>query len=321
MTNTTTPPPSIIALIEDYLTKTQLGPGTVDKYRGILRRWASAELTDVTGPADLTITHAELFLVDAAELAPTSRKVYAAALLGFFRHLELRELTAISTAKLKLILNNLVGKHSPILHDYDPADLEAIVELARSLTEAETSTPADRLIALRDYALLTTLADTGLRIAEACALRRGDIQWHTQPPRVRITGKGDKERVVFFSPRAVAAIQAYLAAREDNRANTPVFTGHGKQNKTPLPLSTDMAWRSVKHLAYLALPSGRAAGIHPHTFRHHFLTTVWRKTNDLHLAQLLAGHASVQTTTGYTHASIDDLAQRYTQVFQGEPNV
>lgn len=89
----------------------------------------------------------------------------------------------------------------------------------------------NRLINLRDRAFLLTLADTGLRVHEACALRRGDVDWNEA--RAVMIGKGDKQAVIRFSKRAVGALRDYLAARAQldgasgkRLSSLPIFARH-----------------------------------------------------------------------------------------------
>ena len=97
---------------------------------------------------------------------------------------------------------------------------------------------------MRDCAFLLTLADTGLRVHEACNLRRGDIDWNEG--RAVIIGKGDKQAVVRFSTRSLTALKSYLSSRaaQDGRsghplASLPLFARHDKgAGKKVKPITT-----------------------------------------------------------------------------------
>lgn len=319
--------------IQDYLAKTNLAPSTRAKYDRILRRWLEAlaeeedwQITADTPVEELTIHDAEPFMAFVLGLAPVTRRVYASALIGFFEFLELRELApGVSTARLRQLLAPMVGGRRASLQDYAAAEIEAIVDTASELAAGPfEETPQGqrlRLIMLRDYALVVTLADTGMRISEAVSLRLGDVQWSARPMmRAKVLGKGGKERWAFFSGRASQALRAYLGVREANsggRNGLPLFANHSRSH-SGRPISTTTGWKIVRRLAELALPPDRAIAIHPHTFRHRFLTKIWRTTGDLHLAQLMAGHTNIATTTRYTHASVEDLADGYARVFEIE---
>jgi site-specific recombinase XerD len=95
-----------------------------------------------------------------------------------------------------------------------------------------TSDPNERLRRLRDRAFLLTLADTGLRVHEACKMRRGDVDW--EEAQALLIGKGNRQAVVRFSRRSLRALRDYLQARSSldgasGRALSalPVFARHG----------------------------------------------------------------------------------------------
>ncbi len=90
-------------------------------------------------------------------------------------------------------------------------DIERILEFVTEFTNKLSDNPSIRLRAMRDRAFLLTLADTGLRVHEACNLRRGDIDWNEG--RAVIIGKGDKQAVVRFSTRSLSALKDYLSIR------------------------------------------------------------------------------------------------------------
>ncbi len=317
--------------INDYLDKkASLAESSRDKYGRILRRWLRALAAAGTPPTlpveKLTIEMVDPFVEQMCELVPTTRRVYAAALKGFYEYVELRQLAGVSTTRLGQLLDQAVnGSYAPLV-DYAAEEVEMVIATAAARAAGPWEEGPDgerrRLAALRDYALVVTLADTGMRESEAVGLRRGDVQWSARPTvRAKVTGKGRKDRWVFFSARAVAALRAYLAARQPQDAargrplhTMPLFTGHARKSKGT-PLDTRAVRRVVGNLARAALPAERAGAVHPHTFRHHFLTMMWKATGDLKLAQVMAGHASVGTTTRYTHADVEGMAEAYARVF------
>lgn len=178
------------------------------------------------------------------------------------------------------------------------------------------------LRALRDRAFLLTLADTGLRVHEACKLRRGEIDWRES--RAVIIGKGDKQAVVRFSKRALDALQAYLKARaaldgQSGRplASLPLFARHDKgAGRKIKPVTTNTGRNIVDERVRQALGDSATGKITPHSFRHYFVTAVLRASGNLKLAQELARHASVQVTQRYAHLSNDELDKGYYEVFE-----
>ncbi len=181
---------------------------------------------------------------------------------------------------------------------------------------------AINLRAYRDRAFLLTLADTGLRVHEACKLRRGDIDWNEQ--RAVVVGKGDKQAVVRFTSRAVQAIKDYLSQRATLDGNSgkqltslPLFARHdkGAGGKTK-PITPTTGRRIVRERVRQFLGEEMIGKITPHSFRHYFVTTVLRGSGNLKLAQELARHKNIQVTQRYTHLSNDELDKAYYEIFE-----
>jgi integrase len=182
--------------------------------------------------------------------------------------------------------------------------------------------PEVRLRALRDRAFLLTLADTGLRVHEACNLRRGDIDWNEG--RAIIIGKGNKQAVVRFSTRSLSALKDYLSTRAvlDGSSgrplpSLPLFARHDKgAGKKIKPITTTTGRNIVSERVRQALGDQAMGRITPHSFRHYFVTTVLRASGNLKLAQELARHASIQVTQRYAHLSDDELDRGYHEIFE-----
>ena len=169
---------------------------------------------------------------------------------------------------------------------------------------------AKRLEILRDRAVLHTLYTTGLRRAEVASLNRADVQdgWTDQ---ALITGKGGRERVVFFEEEALEAIRAYLEERADRFV--PLFIRHDPGRGRPGPsganlrLSSHSIWVIVKTYAELA---GVEAS--PHDFRHTKATVLLNRGAKLSEVQDLLGHASPDTTKRiYAHYEVSHLKEAF----------
>jgi site-specific recombinase XerD len=162
------------------------------------------------------------------------------------------------------------------------------------------------LEALRDRALILTLFSTGMRRDEVARLDRSDLDdgWADQ---AIISGKGDKERVVFFSDDALAALRAYLAARADSYS--PAFIRHDRGRGQPRArgvnyrLSPLSVWKTVKKIALLAgVPATT------HDFRHAKATVLLNQGAKLSEVQDILGHASPETTKKiYAHYEVRHL--------------
>ncbi len=161
---------------------------------------------------------------------------------------------------------------------------------------------------------------------EACGLRRGDIDWNEG--RAIVTGKGDKQAVIRFSERSLAAQKDYLNARQklDGLAGRkltalPLFARHDKKagNNKVRPISTETGRNIIKGRVREALGEAAVGTITPHSFRHYFVTTVLRATGgDIHAAQKLARHSNIGVTERYAHLSDDELDRTYHDVFNQE---
>ena len=180
----------------------------------------------------------------------------------------------------------------------------------------------ERLRALRDRAFIITLADTGLRVHEACNLRRGDID--RNEGRAIIIGKGNKQSVVRFSGRSLDSLNDYLSIRADldgasgrPLSSLPLFARHDKgAGKKVKPMTTTTGRNIVSEHVLQALGDKAQGSITPHSFRHYFVTTVLRASGNLKLAQELARHASIQVTQRYAHLSDDELDRGYHDIFE-----
>jgi integrase/recombinase XerC len=210
-----------------------------------------------------------------------------------------------------------------------PFPQEAIERLLASVQEAAQGPMENderRLSILRDRALLVTLADTGLRVFEACSLTRGQL--NSPEGKVSVIGKGDKEAQVRFSSRALRALRAYLQARakidglqKKELSALPLFARHdwAARGKT-LPMTTRSAERVVDRWVEAILGADAVGTITPHTFRHYFVTVIIRGSGgDFQVAQKLARHANIATTQRYAHISDEALDRAYEEIFTSKP--
>lgn len=155
--------------------------------------------------------------------------------------------------------------------------------------------------ALRDRALLTLLYGCGLRIDEALALNRRDAPLED---RLRVKGKGSRERVVPVLPAVADAVAKYLAACPyDLGRDDPLFVGaRGKR------LQAGVVQRQMRKLRqYLGLPETAT----PHALRHSFATHLLSDGGDLRAIQELLGHASLSTTQRYTEVDQAQIMKVY----------
>jgi site-specific recombinase XerD len=230
----------------------------------------------------------------ARPLKKITQSYYVIAIRNFLKYLVKRDLSPLAPDKIEL--PKTPTRQIEVL---DYKELERLVESPRGAGAR----------ALRDRAILETLFSTGLRLSELCALDR-----HLDLARGEVTvrGKGDKLRVVFFSPRATLAIAHYLKKRGD--ALPALFLSYTRAGK-PLDRITP---RAVERLvAERAAEAGIPKRVHPHHLRHAFATDLLMNGADLRSVQELLGHANVATTQVYTHLTNQTLREAHT-AFHGK---
>ncbi len=169
------------------------------------------------------------------------------------------------------------------------------------LNAPDTSTPLGQ----RDRAMLELMYASGLRVSELVGLKTFHVGHNEQV--LRITGKGNKERLVPFGQVAAQWLQAWLVEgrREilaGQQSEDLFVTARG--SKAGESMSRVMFWSLVKKYAQQA---GITVPLSPHTLRHAFATHLLNHGADLRAVQMLLGHADISTTTIYTHVARERL--------------
>jgi site-specific recombinase XerD len=277
---------------------------------------------EVSPASDLSEDVIVWMAIALKDLSPASEQVYLAATTGFFKFLSADRLAEVNLPRLDLLRNQRARRSGQRLPQFPREDIEQVLEFVNTITNNDLNTFSFRLRAIRDRAFLLTLADTGLRVHEACNLRRGDIDWNEGC--AVIIGKGNKQAVVRFSTRSLNALKSYLSSRAalDGASghplpSLPLFARHdkGAGNKIK-PITTTTGRNIVSERVRQALGDEADGRITPHSFRHYFVTTVLRASGNLKLAQELARHASIQVTQRYAHLSNDELDKGYHDIFE-----
>lgn len=241
---------------------------------------------------------------------------YVAGVRAFLRFLDRRQWLPpdLSYERMKVGVREAIGRVPYPTPRVDDASARAVVFAnQRPVPPADGRNDQARLALLRDRAILNTLYATGMRRAELSQLNRADIQdgWATQG---LVTGKGDKERMVFFDPPSLAAIRDYLHARGDT--HRPLFLRHDDGRGKPGPrgerwrLSPQSVWGVVKHYGHLA-----GVSVTTHHLRHLKARVLLNNGAQLAEVQDILGHASPATTkqiyAPYTTAHLRDAFDRY----------
>jgi integrase/recombinase XerC len=159
---------------------------------------------------------------------------------------------------------------------------------------------------LRDALILELLYVTGLRVSELVGLNLIDIDFNGK--RLRVMGKGKKERVIPLSDYHTGLISEYLKVRSGTCRNKEIVGGELLINKYGKRL-TDRSVRRIleKYLKMAGLPSTYS----PHSLRHTFATHLLESGADLRSIQELLGHSSIATTEKYTHLNLVKLLEVY----------
>jgi len=258
--------------------------------------------------------------------SPATEQLYLQAAMGFYQFLAAEQIGSPNIERLRQLVKMRSRKTGQRLPQFPREAIEqilaAVQELPPSPTGDASPNDAEHLRSLRDRAFLLTLADTGLRVHEACGLRRGDIDWNEG--RAVIIGKGDKQAVIRFSTRCMNALKDYLQARAglDGAAgrplqSLPLFARHDKGAGSKVKGMTTATGRNIVDESVRRVLGAEAEGnITPHSFRHYFVTTVLRASGNLKLAQELARHANIAVTQRYAHISDDELDKGYHQIFE-----
>ena len=220
--------------------------------------------------------------------------------LGREKSSQARALSGIKSFFNFLILNDMI--------EASPAELIEAPKASRPLPDTLTTAEIDRLIGsidssttkgLRDRAILEVLYSCGLRVSELCELRIGDLFFGEGY--IRVTGKGDKQRLVPISAMARERINLYLDYRKNRFRDEVLFL-----NNRGCKLTRVMIFTIIKQAAQRASIDKK---ISPHTFRHSFATHLLQGGASIRQVQELLGHENIVTTEIYTHLNTDHLRE------------
>lgn len=257
--------------------------------------------------------------------APASESLYLTAAVGFFEFLAAENLAEPNLPRVRLLKRQRARRVGQRLPQFPRESIEKILKY---VSKPATLTGQETNVLLREYrnrAFILTLADTGLRVHEACGLRRGDIDWNEG--KAIVIGKGDRQAVIRFSSRCLAALKTYLSHRNQldsvagrPLASLPLFARHDRgAGKKIKPVTTATGRNIVRDIVTQALGDEAVGLITPHSFRHYFVTTVLQGSGgNLKLAQKLARHQNIQVTQRYAHLSEDELDRGYYDIFEAE---
>jgi site-specific recombinase XerD len=233
--------------------------------------------------AQITLADLQTYFDGLSELAPATRSRSINAIKSLFRFaqrigcLRFNPCAAILSPKIK---NTLAE---------------------RILNESQVHTMIALEPLTRNRVLLRLLYAAGLRVSEICGLTWKDLQERDEAGQIAVYGKGGKTRIILLSPETW---QEIMVLPKGLTPDSPVFTSRkGKGHLSPVQVH-----RIVKGASERA---GIEAGVSPHWLRHAHASHSLDRGCPVHLVQSTLGHASLATTSRYTHARPDDSSARY----------
>jgi integrase/recombinase XerC len=227
---------SIASSIEEYLEFIKLtrSENTALTYGKALKEFrkilVKAEINPEESPARvLTEGLMSTFILHLKANAPATEQLYVGAVARFYRHLVGEGLAEINLPRLQILLKRDTRKAAVRLPQFDRNDVDSVLDFVSKIDSFVAKSEKERLRALRDRAFLLALADTGLRVHEACYLRLGDLNWEKEQA---IVIKGGNPTIIRFTTRSMHALKDYLSLRSE------LDGGSGKQ-LTACPSSPD----------------------------------------------------------------------------------
>ena len=277
-----------------------LSENTLSAYRTDLKKFSMwLSLKNATKTAD-SLIHARRNIIteylaelETLNISSRSRARLLSTLRLFYAYL-IRE-KMISTDPVALIDAPKLGRSLPKTLTED--DVDSLLQAPDSAT----------LLGLRDRALFEVLYATGLRVSELVGLQVSQV--NLSQGVIRVTGKGNKERLVPLGEEAVSWLEKYLgSARADilkQSVSDAMFV-----TKRGAAMTRQAFWYLIKRYATQAQIM---AEISPHTLRHAFATHLLNHGADLRVVQMLLGHSDLSTTQIYTHVAKARLKSLHSQ--------
>jgi len=284
--------------VEKFLSTLNRQQNTVSTYR-----WALSVYLRIAGD-ELSDSSYEKFWMDphVKGMSESTKRVIRSAVMALYEYLDIGDVARRNQINDHYLRRALTR---PVFFDIDAVD--KVIDHCSSLSY--------KLINLRDRAFVLLLADSGFRISELVGLKRGDIDF--KRGQVVVIGKGNKQATIRLSKRSLEALKRYLSSRTtklDGKSgqalgSLPAFAQHGRINRVKA-MSVDGMRKAIKSRMKEA-----GAECRIHDFRHYFVTTILRKSNNLKLAQELARHSNISTTQRYAHLSDKELDRSYEEIF------
>ena len=245
-------------------------------------QWCAAR-KKITRPRGVTLPVMSEYLAERkrAGLSASSIKLIVVALKIFFRFLAAKAIIDRDPSEPLAL---------PRIERYLPGTLNEL-QMEQFLEKIDTKANHG----LRDRAMIELLYASGLRISELANARLENFNFEERI--IRVTGKGNKTRLVPVGRKACEALAAYLSGERPNlvktRSGSEIFL-----SERGTKLTTARIWQIIKKHARR---SGLEKNVYPHLLRHSFATHLLGNGADLRIIQEMLGHADISTTQVYTH--------------------
>lgn len=248
-----------------------------------LEQYSQAHLNN-SSPLQIELSHLRGFVKWISELgfSPTSQARIISGIKTFYKFLLLEN--DIQQSPAELLEAPKTTRKLPVFLSIEEID-NMMAQIDRSTNEGE-----------RNLAMLETLYSCGLRVSELVSLKISNL--HLEEEYIKVTGKGNKERLVPIGKSAVKLLKNYISKV---RVHLPIKKNAGDYiflNRRGSPISRVMVFYIIKDLSSKA---GIRKKLSPHTFRHSFATHLVEGGADLRAVQEMLGHESITTTEIYTH--------------------
>lgn len=287
--------------IQDYSNylklERSLSANSIDAYIhdvSLLFRFMQIRHKDI-GPAEVTPKHLENFLQYINELGMSahSQARILSGIKGFYKYLLFEDI--VEKDPTQLIEGPKLGRKLP--------DTLSYLEIEKLLDGIDLSKPEGT----RNRAMIEVLYSSGLRVSELVDLRLNNV--YDDIGFLRVTGKGNKERLVPIGKDALKFLKIYIdevRGKPPHKSPQKGFESYVFLNRNGRKLTREMVFIIIKGLA---MSIGLNKNISPHTFRHSFATHLIEGGADLRAVQEMLGHESITTTEIYTHLDRDYLRQ------------
>ena len=281
---------SITGYLEHLKFERGLSDNTISAYKRDLNQLANF---NDQKPTLITAKHISAYLqhLHSIGYSPRSQGRVLSALRGFFNWMIDEE--HLSEHPVVLFENPKTGRKLPVV-----LSVQEVVRLLEAI-------PMNEDFASRDRAIIELLYACGLRVSEACTLKRSLLR--LEEGYIIVTGKGNKQRLVPIHKEAVKHLELYLDYERPNQKCLPKHSDTVFLSNRGAALSRQSIFLKIKKFAASA---GIKKVISPHTMRHSFATHLMERGADLRIVQQLLGHESITTTEIYTHISAQQLSDK-----------